>query len=245
MDRVNNEFYDALGNDWYERFDHPIALLRAENAVRMPWITQLIMRHHPRGKVLDVGCGAGLLSNPLAAQGVNVTGIDLSENSLAIARQHDTTKSAIYLRGDAENLPFEDESFDVVCALDLLEHVEHPERVIGGAARVLKKGGLFFFHTFNRTIWSYLLVIKGVEWALRHTPEKMHIYRLFIKPDEMRTFCESVSLEIQEIRGLKPKLLSPALWKMLLQRKVPNEFSFAFTSSLATGYLGFAQKVFG
>ncbi len=240
--RINNAFYDTLGKEWYERMDHPVALLRAENAIRLPWISQIILKHYPHAKVLDVGCGAGLLSNPLAKQGLDVTGIDLSENSLTVAKMYDATKTVKYLHADAEKLPFENESFDVVCALDLLEHVENPETVILEAARVLKKDGLFFFHTFNRNFLSYLLIIKGVEWAVQNTPEKMHIYRLFIKPQEMRAFCKNASLDIQEMLGLKPKIFSLSLFKMLIQRKVPENFRFEFSRSLLTGYIGFAKK---
>lgn len=240
--QINNAFYDKLGEEWYVRLDHPVALLRAENAVRMPWISEIIAKSHPGGALLDVGCGAGLLSNPLAEKGFEVTGIDLSESSLTVAKMYDKTKSVKYLKANAESLPFENESFDLVCALDLLEHVENPGAVIAEAGRVLKKNGLFFFHTFNRNLLSYFLIIKGVEWAVRNTPEKMHLYRLFIKPEELRVFCASASLEIQEIRGLKPKIFSLPLCKMLLQRKVPPDFQFEFCRSLLTGYIGYSKK---
>lgn len=238
---VNNSFYDTLGERWYTASNHPIALLRAENAVRLPWICEIITKHFPQGSLLDIGCGAGLLSNPIAQRGLEVTGIDLSEASLEIAKKYDGTKKVRYLKASAEKLPFEDESFDCVTALDLLEHVENPESVICEAGRVLKKNGLFFFHTFNRNFLSWLLVIKGVEWCVPGTPESMHIYRLFIKPEELRAMCHSARLEVHEIRGLKPHFSLPIL-KMALTRKVPDDLRFHFTPSLLTGYVGYARK---
>ena len=239
---INNSFYDELGDDWYTSCCHPIALLRAENAIRTPWIYEIVAQHSPQGKLLDIGCGAGLFCNPMAEKGLAVTGIDLSEPSLAIAQQHDRTKNVRYLRASAEKLPFENESFDCVAALDLLEHVEHPEAVIREAARVLKKEGLFFFHTFNRNLLSWLLVIKGVEWSVKGTPRKMHVYDLFIKPRELTSMCESSEMRVEKIRGLKPSFSLP-FFRMLLTRKVPRDFRFEFTQSLATGYVGFAKKL--
>jgi 2-polyprenyl-6-hydroxyphenyl methylase/3-demethylubiquinone-9 3-methyltransferase len=243
-DGVNNAFYDTLGEGWYTASNHPIALLRAENAIRGPWIVETIQQKFgSNAQVLDVGCGGGFLSNLLASSGFQVTGIDLSNESLEIAKQQDKTKSANYLFADATALPFEDASFDVVCALDLLEHVENPQAVIKEASRVLKKDGLFFFHTFNRNLLSWLLVIKGVEWAVPNTPDRIHVLRLFIKPQELKAFCENSQISIQEIRGLKPKLSLPILWNMLTRRKVPENFAFEFTPSLRTGYIGLGRKI--
>ena len=147
--RVNNAFYDELGDEWNHRCDHPIALLRAENRVRNPWILQEIgARIGAQAHVLDIGCGAGLLTNELAAHGHKATGVDLSEPSLEVARRSDKTKSVQYLNANGYALPCADKTFDAVAAMDVLEHVEKPEQLIKEASRVLKPGGLFFFHTF-------------------------------------------------------------------------------------------------
>ncbi len=237
---INNDFYDTLGARWYTASDHPVALLRAENAVRTPWIIDVISAKCPEHcKVLDIGCGAGMLTNRLAERKHQVTGVDLSPDSLKVARMQDLTKSVKYIQANAEALPFDDASFDVVTALDLLEHVHHPQTVIREAARVLKPGGLFFFHTFNRNFLSWLLVIKGVEWAVRNTPKHMHVYDLFIKPEELANMCELAGIESIEMRGLNPKLNSLSLLKMLCTRKVPADFRFQFSSSLKMGYIGY------
>jgi 2-polyprenyl-6-hydroxyphenyl methylase/3-demethylubiquinone-9 3-methyltransferase len=241
--KINNAFYDSLGQGWYEEKHHPIALLRAENAVRMPWIIKVLQeRFGKQCKFLDIGCGGGLLCNPLAQEGFQVTGIDLSLHSLHIAKKQDTTKSAQYIHASAYELPFLDQSFDAVCALDLLEHVEDPQKVIQEASRVLKKGGLFFFHTFNRNFFSWLLVIKGVEWVVPNTPERMHVYPLFIKPKELTLMCKNASIHVKEMHGLKPQLSLSTIGKMWMTKKIPEDFSFAFSSSTRTGFLGYGLR---
>jgi 2-polyprenyl-6-hydroxyphenyl methylase/3-demethylubiquinone-9 3-methyltransferase len=235
---INNSFYDQLGEDWYSGVDHPIALLRAENALRIPWIAKTIS---PLSCVLDIGCGAGFLTNALAQAGHRVSGIDLSQKSLEIAERHDSTRSVDYREASAYTLPYLDETFDAVCAMDVLEHVEDPRRLIEEASRVLKPKGLFFFHTFNRNLLSYLLVIKGVDWCVPNAPKNMHVYHLFIKPKELEEMCETNRLAFQALLGFEPRFSKP-LWKMVLQRRVPPDFSFKFSISLKTGYCGFAKK---
>lgn len=241
---INNEFYDHLGDAWIERFDHPVALLRRENAVRTPWVIQeLSQRIARKARILDIGCGAGLLTNPLAEEGHCVTGIDLSESSLAVAKKQDSTGQVEYLRANAYSLPFPNHSFDAVCAMDILEHVEEPYLLIAEASRVLKIGGLFFFHTFNRNAFSYLTVIKGVEWFVKNTPPQMHVYPLFITPDELKEHFEAYKLKAIHWIGLAPKIFSWATLKMLLTGSVPPNFSFQFSRWLFTGYCGIAEKL--
>lgn len=237
---INNDFYDELAERWYTDANHPIALLRAENKLRVPWI---IREMGEEKKVLDIGCGAGILTNALAKKGHEVFGIDLSSSSLEVARKYDETKTVSYQTANGYSLPYPDRSFDVVCAMDLLEHVEEPRLVISEASRVLKPGGLFFFHTFNRNIISYLLVIKGVEWFVPNAPKNMHVYPLFIKPEELREIFVEQNLLLQKIHGFVPTPRS--IIQMLLSRKIPKDFGFRFSKNLATGYCGYAQKIRG
>lgn len=240
---INNAFYDDLGNEWHEGEDSPFVLLRAENALRNPWINQVISaRVQEKCCILDIGCGGGLLTNFLSVQGHTVHGVDLSEKSLEQAREKDITKNVTYTKASAYSLPYKAESFDVVCAMDLLEHVETPQLVIQEASRVLKKGGLFFFHTFNRNLLSWLVVIKGVEWFVPKTPSNMHVYPLFLKPSEIKKMCINRGLKVEEIKGVSPEFKSLAFWKMIFLRKLSSEIKFVFTPSLKTGYSGYAIK---
>jgi 2-polyprenyl-6-hydroxyphenyl methylase/3-demethylubiquinone-9 3-methyltransferase len=191
--------------------------------------------------VLDVGCGGGFLTNYLAELGHRVTGLDEAADSLAVAAQHDHAGAVTYDRGDALKLPYADASFDVVCAMDFLEHVEDPERAVSEAARVLKPSGLFFFHTFNRNFLSWLIVIKGVEWFVKNTPADMHVLHLFLKPEEVAAMCERQNLKTKEVRGSRPKL-GRAFFAMLFTREVPADFGFTFTGSTKLGYTGYARK---
>jgi 2-polyprenyl-6-hydroxyphenyl methylase/3-demethylubiquinone-9 3-methyltransferase len=179
--------------------------------------------------------------NHLAALGHRVVGLDASRDALAIASRHDHTRRVRYEQGDALTLPFDDASFDAVCAMDFLEHVENPDRVIAEAARVLRPSGLFFFHTFNRSFFSWLVVIKGVERFVPNTPRNLHILRLFLKPAEVRSSCEQHGLVGVQIQGMRPKL-GLAFLKMCFTRRVSADFAFTFTKSTGLGFSGMARK---
>lgn len=237
---INNAFYDKLEEGWYTASDHPIALLRAENAVRVPWIIREIGKNKT---VLDIGCGAGILTNALSKEGHTVFGIDLSASSLKVAQKYDTTQKVSYQIASAYELPYPDQTFDIVCAMDVLEHVEEPSRLIAEASRVLKSGGRFFFHTFNRNLLSYLLIIKGVDWCVPNAPKNMHVYPLFIKPSELKTMCKNHHLEIANLQGFVPQIFSTGFLKMTFQRQVPENLPFRFSKNLLTGYCGFAKKI--
>jgi 2-polyprenyl-6-hydroxyphenyl methylase / 3-demethylubiquinone-9 3-methyltransferase len=241
---VNREIYDRLGARWYTAQDDPIALLRAESRARNPWIVREIRRAFPSGvvRILDVGCGAGFLANELARHGLAVTGLDASASSLAVARRYDGTGTVRYELGDAYELPHPAASFEVACAMDFLEHVEDPARVVAEISRVLKPGGLFFFHTFNRNLLSWLIAIKGVEWFVRNTPSDLHVLRLFIKPSELRAMCVRNELRVISLRGLAPNVATRAFATLLLRGRVTDDFAFRFTNSTRMAYIGLAAR---
>ena len=235
--QVNNSIYDELGSRWYDAKDDPVALLRAESRERTPWLAQRIQeRLGGEARVLDLGCGGGFLSNDLAARGHRVIGLDAAPDSLAVAARHG---DAAYVAGDAYSLPFGDGAFQVVCAMDFLEHVERPNRILAEIARVLAPGGLFFFHTFNRNWLAWLVIIKGVEWFVQNTPRDMHVLRLFLRPDELATMCRTNGLRVVELRGSRPRF-DRAMWRMLRTGVVPDEFQFRPTRSTRLAYSGMA-----
>ena len=239
---IDNRWYGELGARWYEAEDTPIALLRAESRHRNPWLAGEIARVFARpAHVLDLGCGAGFLANELAALGHAVTGLDPTNENLDVARAYDLTGRVDYLLGDARDVPFPPGSFDVVCAMDLLEHVEAPERVIAEAARVLRPGGLFFFHTFNRTWLAGLVVIKGVELFVANAPRDLHVLDMFVTPAELASACTANALSVVELRGSRPRF-DRAMWRMLATGNVGDDFQFTFTRSTKLGYTGFARK---
>jgi 2-polyprenyl-6-hydroxyphenyl methylase/3-demethylubiquinone-9 3-methyltransferase len=240
---VNNDIYDTLGDRWYGADDDPVALLRAEGRLHVPWVGQHLARTC-RGRVcrvVDVGCGAGFIANGLARMGHEVVGVDQAESALEVAARHDETRSVRYLCADSSALPFPDASFDAACAMDFFEHIDALDPTLAEIARVLVPGGLLFFHTFNRNLLSFLVVIKGVEWFVRNVPRDMHLLGAFITPDELRASCAGHGLAMRQLLGCEPSL-STALLRMLATGVVPPSFAFRFTPRTWTGYSGVAEK---
>jgi 2-polyprenyl-6-hydroxyphenyl methylase / 3-demethylubiquinone-9 3-methyltransferase len=239
---INNDWYGELGARWYTAEDNPIAMLRAESRHRNPWIAAEIERRIGNSaRVLDLGCGAGFLANYLAERGHRVTGIDTQAESLTVAQRHDRSGTATYQVADACALPFGDAQFDVVCAMDLIEHIEDPARLIREASRVLAPQGLLFFHTFNRNWLAHLIVIKGMEWFVENTPPDLHVIRLFRTPEEVTRMLRDHGVEPIELRGSRPRFRWP-LWRMLFTRRVGNDVEFMWTRSTRLGFTGYGRK---
>lgn len=239
---LNLDVFETLGERWYTADDDPIALLRAESRLLAPWIAQILCERFARpARVLDVGCGGGFLSNALAGAGFDVTGVDRTPGALDVARRFDSTGRVAYQKADAEALPFGAGSFDAVAMMDFLEHVQDPHAVIAEASRVLRPGGCFFFHTFSRNPLAWLVVIRGVEWFVRNTPKNLHLYRYFIRPEELAKHCHDSGLEPVQVRGTAPKLGRQML-RLLRTGCVDPNFEFRFTALPWISYAGFAQK---
>lgn len=211
----------------------PLNLQHAENKIRIPWVAKKIAHFfsNRRCSVLDIGCGAGFLSNALAQHGHYVTGVDLYDTTLNTARKNDVTKTVFYCPGNGYALPFSVHQFEVTCVMDLLEQVEEPFKVIKEASRVLQPGGLFFFHTLNRSWINKLFAIPN-----------FHLHPLFIKPQELYRYLDNSSLSLSEIFGLRPAF-HPNLLKFLLRKQIPSTLSFKVTPSLTAAYMGYAVKL--
>ncbi len=173
------------------------------NPLRLDWIDNAIGL---RGKrVLDVGCGGGLLSEGMAVRGAEVTGIDLSDKPLAVARLHllESGQKVDYRKVAAEDLAAEmPGAFDAVTCLEMLEHVPDPASVVAACARLVKPGGQVFFSTINRNPKAYLFAVIGAEYLLQMLPKGTHDFARFIKPSELTRWCKQAGVEPDELIGM-------------------------------------------
>ncbi len=173
------------------------------NPLRLGWIDRCCTLAGQ--EVLDVGCGGGLLAEGMAAQGARVTGIDLSEKSLAVARLHllESGRQVDYRHVAVEELAAECPGrFDVVTCLEMLEHVPDPGSVVAACARLAKPGGQLFFSTINRNAKAYLFAILGAERVLKLLPAGTHDYEKFLRPAELARHCRDAALAVDEIIGM-------------------------------------------
>lgn len=162
-------------------------------------------------RIVDVGCGGGILSEGLARQGAEVTGIDLSEPLIDIADLHglDSGVEVNYLKISAEALAEQQAaSFDHVTCMEMLEHVPDPALIVTACAKLVKPGGFVFFSTLNRQPKAWLLAIFGAEYVLRMLPKGTHQYKTFIKPSELSQWCRDADLEMRGISGIQYNPLS-------------------------------------
>jgi 2-polyprenyl-6-hydroxyphenyl methylase/3-demethylubiquinone-9 3-methyltransferase len=253
---VNNDVYRRKGHIWWDEEQcGALNLLRfVMNPVRTAYFRRTIdLVRAPGGtwqKVLDVGCGGGYLSEEFAKLGFEVTGVDPAEESLECARHHAEQAGLpiAYVPGSGERLPFGDASFDIVLCCDVLEHVDSPGRVLAEIARVLRPDGIFFYDTVNRTLASWLGVIKMMEdWQ----PEpNTHVWHKFIKPRELTAMMAEHGLEGRGLRGMAPsgRTLSDlrGLYRLMRgkisHRDLGQRIRGAETGSTAVAYMGYAVR---
>ncbi|MFM7048020.1 MAG: bifunctional 2-polyprenyl-6-hydroxyphenol methylase/3-demethylubiquinol 3-O-methyltransferase UbiG, partial [Polynucleobacter sp.] len=177
--------------------------LHAINPLRLGWIQSITNLQGKR--ILDVGCGGGILAESLSKAGATVTGIDLSSKALKVAELHqlESGTSVRYLTISAEDLAKEEsQSYDVVTCMEMLEHVPDPSSVVQACAKLCKPGGHIFFSTLNRNPKSYLFAIIGAEYILQLLPKGTHQYEKFIKPSELAQFTRAAGLEVIELKGM-------------------------------------------
>ncbi|WP_417437039.1 bifunctional 2-polyprenyl-6-hydroxyphenol methylase/3-demethylubiquinol 3-O-methyltransferase UbiG [Idiomarina abyssalis] len=195
--------FSALASRWWDP-DGEFKPLHKINPVRLGFI-----ENHTEGlfgkKVLDVGCGGGLLSEAMAERGAEVTGIDLAEQSLKVARLHalESGRQIDYQCIAAETLAEQNtDSYDVVTCLEMLEHVPDPAAIVQACAKAVKPGGLVFFSTLNRNVKSWLLGIVAAEHILGWVPKGTHQHQRFIRPSELLSMTDKAALEDIAINGL-------------------------------------------
>ncbi|MDQ7073852.1 MAG: bifunctional 2-polyprenyl-6-hydroxyphenol methylase/3-demethylubiquinol 3-O-methyltransferase UbiG [Gammaproteobacteria bacterium] len=194
--------FEALASRWWDP-ESEFKPLHDINPLRLDYIDRHL---NLEGKsVLDVGCGGGILAESMAARSANVTGIDMGDAPLMVAKLHaaeagiELNYRKITVEALAEEAP---ESFDAVSCMEMLEHVPDPESIVTACAKLVKPGGKLFFSTLNRNPKSYLFAIIGAEYVLNMLPKGTHEYAKFIRPAELASACRAADLEVKESTGM-------------------------------------------
>ena len=195
--------FSDLAHRWWD-LDGEMRPLHQLNPLRLDWIKGLAALKDQR--VLDVGCGGGILADAMARLGAQVMGIDLAAKALKVAQLHaleaqtaDVQYREVSVEALAEQQPG---SFDVVTCMEMLEHVPDPASVVGACAALVKPGGWVFFSTLNRNPKSFLLAIVGAEYVLGLLPRGTHEYAKMIRPSELAGYCRTAELDLRHTRGL-------------------------------------------
>ena len=201
-DPLEIQKFSDVAHHWWD-INSEFRPLHEINPLRLEWINS----HVPLSgkKVIDVGCGGGILAESMAKKGADVTGIDLSEKALNVADLH-SLESGLTIRYQhiaAENMAArEPATFDVVTCMEMLEHVPDPASIVQACAQLAKPGGRVFFSTLNRNPKSYLYAVLGAEYLLQMLPKGTHDYAKFIKPAELAAAIRQSGLELQSLRGM-------------------------------------------
>ncbi|WP_227815065.1 bifunctional 2-polyprenyl-6-hydroxyphenol methylase/3-demethylubiquinol 3-O-methyltransferase UbiG [Nitrogeniibacter aestuarii] len=194
--------FSEIAHRWWDP-ESEFRPLHEINPLRLDWIDGIVSLEGKR--VIDVGCGGGILAEGMAFRGANVTGIDLGEKALSVARLHlhESGLDIDYQHISAEDMADTNpDAFDVVTCLEMLEHVPDPASIVAACARMVKPGGHVFFSTINRNAKAYLLAVIGAEYVLNLLPRGTHDYAKFIKPSELSRMARVNGLATRTMCGL-------------------------------------------
>lgn len=202
--------FNALAGRWWDP-EGEFGALHRINPLRLTYVSERCSLAGSR--VLDVGCGGGILSEALAGAGAQVTGIDLAEDALQVARMHLLESGAVvdYKLKDVEKqAAATPAAFDALTCMELLEHVPDPARLVDACARLVRPEGKLFFSTINRNAKSFLFAIIGAEYLLRMVPRGTHSYERFIRPSELEAWGRAAGLTLTDVTGMTYNPLTDA-----------------------------------
>lgn len=234
IDPAEVEQFSRIAEEWWDE-NGKFRPLHRINPLRISYIRTQVEAHFGRPldglALVDIGCGGGLISEPMARAGARVTGLDASEKNIAVASLH-AKQSGLdirYLANTAEQLAATGETFDVVLALEIIEHVADLELFYDALAKLVKPGGLLMLSTMNRTAKSYAMAILGAEYVLRWVPRGTHDWNKFVKPSEMARALQARHLTLRDTQGM---VFRPMDWKFTLNPK-DLDVNYLMTASKA------------
>ncbi len=239
IDPVEHEKFAKLAEEWWDP-QGKFKTLHRFNPTRIAFIREKIINHFDIEKdekkpfkdikLIDIGCGGGLLSEPMAKLGANVTGLDVVEKNIKTASAHAISQGLKinYVHSTIEKLSEKDEKFDVILNMEVIEHVSDVSLFINSCNKILSPNGIMIFASLNRTLIAYGLAIIGVEYILGWLPKGTHDWSKFITPDELKILFSSNGLKVDEIIGMKYNPLFDS-WKR--------------SKDLSVNYLGVSSKI--